>query len=284
MAASHPLTEILQYPCRGPGHAPARNLKTEQRFVRQEPFQSSRMSCGRRNLPLPAFHDSRPQLTGRTCMSVIRQIVLSLVVVLIAAAGWYAYDQGYFSTNQGGRGGPAGAGQASGGAGSRGQAPGGRGGAVLVVTVPVATDDTGIDVRARRYRRGGAGGDDLCAQVAASSPRSPSPRAPRIAKGATLVRLDDSPTSRWCSKRRRSPSTPRSRRSTAPGSSPNRSSVRHGRPDRSPHGTEERRDRSEGGRDDLAKRTIEAPFAGIIGLTGCRHRRSHRLLQGNCHA
>ncbi len=81
-------------------------------------------------------------------MSAVKQIVISLVVVLIAAAGWYAYDKGYFS----GKHGSAGPEQSvrSGGAGAGGQRGGfgGRGGAVLVVTAPVGTDDAGIDVQA----------------------------------------------------------------------------------------------------------------------------------------
>ena len=125
-------------------------------------------------------------------MSVIRQIVLSLIVVLVAAAGWYAYDHGYFSANQGGRGAPAGAGQAAGGGSPRGQGfGGGRGGAVLVVTAPVTSDDTGIDVRAI--------GTVAAAQEVTLYPQDSGivtevafTPGTKVAKGATLIRLDDS--------------------------------------------------------------------------------------------
>src|SRR6185295_18529222 len=71
----------------------------------------------------------------------------------LAAAGWYAWDRGYIfakpsgqsadarGVSQGAGGGPPRAG------GGGGAGPAGRG-AVFVVTAPVGTDETGIDVQA----------------------------------------------------------------------------------------------------------------------------------------
>ena len=82
-------------------------------------------------------------------------------------------------------------GRAGRGGGPRSQAPGGRGGAVLVVTAPVATDDTGIDVRAI--------GTVAAAQAVTLYPQDSGIVADvaftpgtKVAKGATLIRLDDS--------------------------------------------------------------------------------------------
>jgi len=201
-------------------------------------------------------------------MSAIRQIVLSLVVLLIAAAGWYAYDQGWFSTNQGGRGGPAGAGQAAGG-GSRGGGSGGfaggRGGAVLVVTAPVTSDDTGIDVRAI--------GTVAAAQEVTLYPQDSGivtdvafTPGSKVTKGETLIRLDDSDQQVALEKAKIALDTAQSAldRAGQLAKSNNITTVAL---------TDARSAQQnaaiglKAAENDLAKRTVTAPFTGVIGLT-----------------
>ncbi len=91
-------------------------------------------------------------------MSVFKQILLSLVVIVIAAGGWFAYDRGWFipirqtaaPARPAAAGSPPGAGQADQQA-SRGAraAPGVRSrGAAPVITAPVTTADDGVQVDA----------------------------------------------------------------------------------------------------------------------------------------
>ncbi len=208
-------------------------------------------------------------------MSVIRQIVLSLVVVLIAAAGWYAYDQGYFSTKPAAGNGPPGGGQAAagggggggaGGGGQRGQGfGGGRGGPVLVVTAPVGSDNTGIDVRAI--------GTVAAAQEVTLYPQDSGivtevafTPGGKVAKGQTLVRLDDSDQQVALEKAKIALATAQSAldRAQTLAQSNNITTVAL---------TDARtaQQNAEIGlraaQNDLAKRTITAPFAGVIGLT-----------------
>ncbi len=199
-------------------------------------------------------------------MSANRQIVLSLIVILIAAAGWYAYDQGYFSTQQG-AGGPPGAREAGGGGGGggRGGQGFGRGGPVLVVTAPVATDDTGIDVRA-------------IGTVAAEQEVTLYPQdsgivtdvaftpGTKVAKGQTLIQLDDSDQQVALEKAKIALQTAQSAldRAEQLAKSNNITTVAL---------TDARTAQQtaqivlKAAQNDLAKRTITAPFAGIIGLT-----------------
>ena len=197
-------------------------------------------------------------------MSATRQIVLSLIVVLIAAAGWYAYDHGWFAMQQGGRGAAAGGGQ--GGAGPRGQGfAGGRGGPVLVVTAPVGVDETGIDVRAV--------GTVAAAQEVTLYPQDSGivveldfvPGA-KVTNGQTLVRLDDSDQQVALQKAKISLDSAQSAldRAEQLARTNNITTVAL---------TDARTAREnaaiglKAAENDLAKRAIKAPFAGIIGLT-----------------
>jgi RND family efflux transporter MFP subunit len=71
-------------------------------------------------------------------MSGLRQILLAVLVILVAGAGWLGYERGYLSS-----GGAGGATSGPGGPPSRGA-----GGGSPVITAAVDTDNTGMDVRA----------------------------------------------------------------------------------------------------------------------------------------
>ncbi len=198
-------------------------------------------------------------------MSVIRQIVLSLVVILIAAAGWYAYSQGWFSMSQGG-GGPAAAGQGGGAGGPRGAGfAGGRGGPVLVVTAPVGTDNTGVDVRAI--------GTVAAAQEVTLYPQDSgivvgiefTPGA-KVTKGQTLVRLDDSDQQIALEKAKIALDTAQSAFDRAQQLAKSNNITTVALTD-ARTGLQNAQIGLKGAENDLAKRTIKAPFAGIIGLT-----------------
>jgi RND family efflux transporter MFP subunit len=86
-------------------------------------------------------------------MPPARQIALSVAVLLLVAGGWFAYDRGWFATNQDSAsaaqspaGGPAGGGGSDrgrpGGGGFGGSAP------APVVTAAVEIDDNGLEVQA----------------------------------------------------------------------------------------------------------------------------------------
>jgi RND family efflux transporter MFP subunit len=200
-------------------------------------------------------------------MSAIRQIALSLIVVLIAAAGWYAYDQGWFSMQQGG--GPAAAGQAGGGGGGGGASGqgsgGGRGGPVLVVTTPAGRDDTGIDLRAI--------GTVAAAQEVTLYPQDSgivvevafTPGA-KVSKGQTLVRLDDSDQQVALDKARIALETAQSALDRAQQLAKTNNITTVALTD-ARAALQNAQIGLKGAENDLAKRTITAPFAGIIGLT-----------------
>lgn len=190
-------------------------------------------------------------------MTALRQILLSLAVILIAAAGWYAYESGIFSGQQGSAGRSAAAG------GQR--AAGGHGGAVLVVTAPVATDDTGIDVKAvgtvaatqevTLYPQ-----DNGIVTDVAFSPGG------RVAKGETLVRLDDSDQQVALDKARIALTTAQSAVDRAEQLAKSNNITNVALTDaRTAVQTAEIGLKA--AQNDLAKRTIKAPFAGTIGLT-----------------
>ncbi len=199
-------------------------------------------------------------------MSATRQIVLSLVVILIAAAGWYAYDQGYFSTHQSTSRGVATASGPAGSGAPRGQGfGGGRGGAVLVVTAPVGSEDTGIDVRAI--------GTVAAAQEVTLYPQDSGivtdvafTPGSTVAKGQTLVRLDDSDQQVALEKAKLALDTAQSAldRAEQLAKSNNITTVAL---------TDARTAQKnaaiglKSAQNDLAKRTIMAPFTGVIGLT-----------------
>ena len=94
-------------------------------------------------------------------MSATRQIALSVLLLVVVLGGWFAYDRGWFGAGEApatsatvqlpaGSAGGEGAGQQanrrSGGGGAN--TGGGRGGAVQVVTASVETDTSGLEVRA----------------------------------------------------------------------------------------------------------------------------------------
>jgi RND family efflux transporter MFP subunit len=201
-------------------------------------------------------------------MSATRQIVLSLIVVLIAAAGWYAYGHGWFAAQQGGRDTVAGAGQGggAGAGGPRGQGlAGGRGGPVLVVTAPVGIDDTGIDVRAV--------GTVAAAQEVTLYPQDSgivveldfAPGA-EVTKGQTLVRLDDSDQQVALQKAKIALDAAQSALDRAQQLAKSNNITTVALTD----ALTAQKNAAIGlkaAENDLAKRTIKAPFAGIIGLT-----------------
>ena len=197
-------------------------------------------------------------------MSAIRQIVLSLVVILIAAAGWYAYDQGYFSMQQG-QGAGAGAGRADSRA-PRGQSfGGGRGGAVLVVTAPVGTDDTGIDVRAI--------GTVAAAQEVTLYPQDSGivtevafTPGSAVTKGQTLVQLDDSDQQVALEKAKIALDTAQSALDRA-GQLAKSNNITTVALTDALTAQKNAAIGLQAAENDLAKRTVTAPFAGIIGLT-----------------
>ncbi len=194
-------------------------------------------------------------------MSAIRQIVLSLIVVLIAAAGWYAYDQGYFSATPAARSGAAGA--AAGG--QRAQGFGGRGGAVLVVTAPVTSDDTGIDVRAI--------GTVAAAQEVTLYPQDSGivtemAFAPgrQVKKGEVLIRLDDSDQQVALDKAKLALQTAQSALDRAQQLAKSNNITTVALTD-AEIAQQTAQIGVKAAQNDLAKRTITAPFAGTIGLT-----------------
>jgi RND family efflux transporter MFP subunit len=128
-------------------------------------------------------------------MSAIKQILLSLAVVLVAAAGWYAWDRGYIFAKPSvqsadARGGAQGTGGGPQRAGGGGAGPAGRG-VVFVVTAPVGTDNTGIDVQAI--------GTVAAARAVTLYPEASGivtdvafKAGQQVKTGDTLVKLDDS--------------------------------------------------------------------------------------------
>jgi RND family efflux transporter MFP subunit len=190
-------------------------------------------------------------------MSAARQIILSLIVVLIAAAGWFAYDHGY-SLRAGGD--PAGATRVG-----AGRAPSGPGNAVLVVTTPVTTDDTGIDVRAI--------GTVAAVQEVTLYPQDSGIVVDRaftpgsaVAKGQVLVRLDDSDQQVALDKAKIALETAQSALDRAQQLSKTNNITTVALTDAltAQKNAEIGLKQAE---NDLSKRTIRAPFAGTIGLT-----------------
>ena len=75
-------------------------------------------------------------------MSTTRQIALSVLLLLVVAGGWFAYERGWFASNRGAQTAQSSASGQS-GAGRAGAAP-----AASVVTAPVTTDNTGLNITA----------------------------------------------------------------------------------------------------------------------------------------
>ncbi len=201
-------------------------------------------------------------------MSVFRQIALSLVVILIAAAGWYAYDQGWFSASGSAPQPAAGSQRAGGGGSGGGRSGGGRGGfggAVLVVTAPVTTDDTGIDVRAI--------GTVAAAQEVTLYPQDSGivtevafTPGSKVAKRQTLVRLDDSDQQVALEKAKIAVDTAQSALDRAQQLAKSNNITTVALTD-AQTAQKNAAIGLKAAQNDLAKRTITAPFAGIIGLT-----------------
>lgn len=197
-------------------------------------------------------------------MPVIRQIVLSLVVILIAAAGWYAYQQGYFTVRQG-PGAGAGAGQAD-GRGPHGAGFGsGRGASVLVVTAPVGIDNTGIDLRAI--------GTVAAVQEVTLYPQDSGivvaigfTPGTAVTEGQALIRLDDSDQQVALDKAKIALTTAQAAldRAQQLAKSNNITTVALTDARTAQQNAEIGLRAAE---NDLAKRTVTAPFAGVIGLT-----------------
>ena len=205
-------------------------------------------------------------------MSAIKQIVLSLAVILIAAAGWYAYDKGYFASGSADQ--AAGQGRAGGGAGpvagnngprAGGSGFAGRGGAVLVVTAPVGTDETGVDVRAIGTVAA-VQEVTLYPQVSGIVTELSFKPGTNVAKGQTLVRLDDTDQLVAVEKAKIAADTAQSALDRAEQLAKTSNITNVALAD----ATNAQKNAAIGlqaAQNDLAKRTITAPFAGTIGLS-----------------
>ncbi len=204
-------------------------------------------------------------------MSAFKQILLSLVVVLIAAAGWYAYDKGYLFAKQGGANvaqspGGAGAGGRPGAGGGPGGSRGGAGGGqTLVVTAEVAMDDAGMEVRAIGTVAA-ARAVTLFAQVTGIVVEAPFTPGSQVEEGRTLIRLDDADQRVAVDKARiardaaqaaldRAEQLAKSNNITTVALSDAKSALQRAGID------------LQSAENDLAKRTIKAPFAGTVGLS-----------------
>ena len=193
-------------------------------------------------------------------MSVTRQIVLSILVVVAAAAGWFAYDRAMVS--------PAAEGDATartergGGIGAPGFA---RGGGAPVIVAAVETDDIGLEVRAIgtvaavRAVTLFSEATGIVADVAFAP-------GTRVTAGDVLVRLGDADQQIAVERARialdiatasseRADQLARSNNITAVALTDARNAVLRAEIDK------------RSAEIDLAKRTVTAPFDGTIGLT-----------------
>ena len=199
-------------------------------------------------------------------MSVFRQIVLSLIVILSPPpAGTPTTRAGFSERGAGGGGGGSDREAVAAVAAAAGGGSGGRGGAVLVVTAAVGTDETGIDVRAI--------GTVAAAQEVTLYPQDSGivtevafTPGTKVEKGQTLVRLDDSDQQVALEKAKialdtaqaaldRAQQLAKSNNITTVALTDARTAQRNAEIG------------LKAAQNDLAKRTIKAPFAGIIGLT-----------------
>jgi multidrug efflux pump subunit AcrA (membrane-fusion protein) len=214
-------------------------------------------------------------------MSAIKQILLSLVVIVIAAGAWYAYDHGYFSaandpvsaaSRPGGGpagGGPPGGGRPSGGGGppSGGFAGGGGFGraATPVVAAAVETDNNSLEVHAIGTVAA-ARAVTLYPQVSGVVTEVAFKPGTKVAAGEVLVRLDDSDQQVAVDKAKialdgvkstleRSQQLAKSNNITSVALNDAQTAVQKAEIDLKSAELE------------LAKRTVKAPFAGTIGLT-----------------
>jgi len=220
-------------------------------------------------------------------MSAIKQILLSLVVVAVAAGAWYAYDRGYFSgadptatvASRPGGGPPGGGGGAPGGGGGppgggaagRGGFAGGPGGggfsraATPVVAAIVDTDNTSLEVHAIGTVAA-ARAVTLYPQVNGVVSEIDFTPGTKVDAGQTLVKLDDGDQQVAVDKATialasaqaaldRAQQLAKSNNITSVALTDAQSAVQKAEIDRKSAQLE------------LAKRTVKAPFAGTIGLT-----------------
>jgi RND family efflux transporter MFP subunit len=128
-------------------------------------------------------------------MSATRQIVLSVIVLLIVAAGIFAFERGWFHPGASGTAATATAGAGgAGGQGGAGRRPGGAGGAggqaAPVVTAKVSTDDTGLNVTTIGTVAA-AQEVTLYPEVTGFVTEVDFKAGDTVQKGQTLVKLDD---------------------------------------------------------------------------------------------
>jgi RND family efflux transporter MFP subunit len=198
-------------------------------------------------------------------MSAIKQILLSLVVVAVAAGAWYVYDRGYLSGAE-----PTAAGRPGGGPPGGGP-PGGGGGrgfgrtATPVVAALVDTDNTSLEVHAIGTVAA-ARAVTLYPQVSGIVTEIDFTPGTKVDAGATLVKLDDSDQQVAVDRARialasaqaaldRARQLAKSNNITSVALTDAESAVQKAEIDRKSAQLE------------LAKRTVKAPFAGTIGLT-----------------
>ncbi len=215
-------------------------------------------------------------------MSAIKQIVLSLVVIVIAAGAWFAYDRGYFSSagdpvsvasrpaGSAASGGPpgGGAGRPAGGE-ARGGVPGGGGGfgraATPVVAASVGTDNNSLDVHAIGTVAA-ARAVTLFPQVTGIVTAIDFTPGTKVDADAALVHLDNADQQVAVDKAKialdsaqaaltRSEQLAKSNNISSVALTDAQSAVQKAQID------------LKSAQLDLAKRTVTAPFAGTIGLT-----------------
>ncbi|CAN5317193.1 hypothetical protein BH10PSE9_BH10PSE9_17520 [soil metagenome] len=211
-------------------------------------------------------------------MSVVKQVLLSLVVVLIAGAGWYAWNNGYLGSRTAApaqvaagnpaAGAPGAAGgqnrgpQAGGGAGPQG----GRGGPqILVVGAPVTIDNTGIDVRAI----GTVAAEravTLYPEVSGFIVEAPFKPGTRVNQGQTVVRLNDSDQRVALDKAKIALDAAKSARERAEQLAKSNNITTVALADARTAEQKAQID-VQAAQNDLNKRTLSAPFAGTIGLS-----------------
>ncbi|MEX0851867.1 MAG: efflux RND transporter periplasmic adaptor subunit [Bauldia sp.] len=195
-------------------------------------------------------------------MSALKQVLLSLMVVAIAAAGWFAYERGTFSGSSG----DVTAGQVPAG-GPPGQGGGGfaRGGQAPVVTALVETDETGLEVQAIGTVAA-ARAITLFPEVTGVVSEVAFTPGSRVAAGQTLIRLSDADQQVAVEKAKIAVANARSALARAEqlAKTNNISVVALADAKGAVTGAEID---LKGAEIELAKRTLTAPFAGVIGLS-----------------
>ena len=219
-------------------------------------------------------------------MTAARQIVLSIVVLLIAGAGWLACDRGWFTSapattavatappgaggqgaGQGGQNGPGAprTGQGGGGQGGRGGGGGGFGGPAPILAAPVTIDSAGLDITAVGTVAASKAIDVYPQVTGMVTAISFQPGLP-VTAGQKLVSLDSADQEVAVQKAQVAVDTAQAAydRMQLLAKSNNASTVDVS----TAHAALESANIDlKAAQLDLAKRTISAPFAGTIGLT-----------------